>query len=97
LATKSKLEAAVEKQIEGLNDAQRELVKSQLSAYRRNDARLADIESELRAVNSSQAVTREAVRLKQSQRMALTYEHNQLTTANSKLASDLFTFLEERQ
>lgn len=93
--TKSKLEQAVEKQAEKLNDAQRELVRSQLSVYKRNNARLAQVESELNAWNARQAVTTEEVRLKQSQRATLSHEINQLSTANSKIAAELFEFLKE--
>lgn len=95
MATKSKLEQAVERQIENLNDAQRELVKSQLSVYKRNSARLAQVEAELNAWNSRRAVTTEEVRVKQSQRATLSHEINQLSTANSRIAAELFDFLKE--
>lgn len=95
MATKSKLEQAVERQMGNLNDAQKELVKSQLSVYRRNDARLAQIEAEIRKVEATAATTRAEVREKQAARAALSYEHGQLSTANSRIASDLFDFLEE--
>ena len=95
MATRSKLEQAVERQIGNLNEAQRELVRSQLSVYRRNDARLAHIEAEIRRVDSEVTPTRDGVREKQAKRASLSYEHNQLSTANSKIAADLFDFLEE--
>ena len=92
---KSKLERAVEERASGLNDAQKELVMSQLSIYRKNLARLSKVESEIAAVNAVQAATREDVRLKQARRASLTYEHGQLTTANSRIAADLNEFLKE--
>lgn len=92
---KSKLERAVEERASDLNDAQKELVMSQLSAYRKNLARLSKVESEIAAVNAVQAATREDVRLKQARRASLTYEHGQLTTANSRIAADLNEFLKE--
>lgn len=95
MATKSKLEQAVEERICSLNGAQRELVRSQLATYRRTAARIEQLESELAAVNSRGAATREEVRLKQQQRMAIACELNQLATANSKLASDLFDLVKE--
>lgn len=96
MATKSKLEQAVERQIGGLNDAQKELVRSQLSVYRRNDARLAQIESEQKAASASQAATREAARERQAKRASLAYEHGQLSTANARIAAELFEFLGDR-
>lgn len=95
MATKSKLEQAVERQIDSLNDAQKELVRTQLSQFRRNDARLAQVEAEIRNVDSSPAHTRAEVRERQAARAALSYEHNQLSTANSRIADSLFDFLEE--
>lgn len=95
MATKSKLEQAVERQAENLNDAQRELVMSQLSVYKKNLSRLSRIESELAAVNAVQPTTREEVRAKQAQRASLTYEHGQLTTSNSRIAAELFEFMKE--
>ena len=96
MATKSKLEQAVEEQIASLNGAQRELVMFQLSVYKRNNARLSQIESELAAVNARRTETREDVRMKQAERSALTYEHGQLSTANSRIAGELFDFLGDR-
>lgn len=95
MATKSKLEQAVEKRAEELNDAQREIVKSQLSVYRRNCAMLAKAESELNAWNAMPTTTREEVRIKQSQRATLSHEINQLSTANSRIAAELFELVKE--
>ena len=95
MATKSKLEQAVEQRAADLNDAQRELVMSQLSAYKTNAARLSQIKSQLDAVNAKGVTTREEVREKQAFRASLTYEQAQLSTANAKIAAELFVFLKE--
>ena len=95
MASKTKLELAVEKHVSNFNDAQKELVMTQLSTYRRNMARLAQIESELVALDSMPAVNREEVRYKQAQRMTISHEHSQLATANSKIAAELFEFMKE--
>ena len=95
MATKSKLEQAVEQQAADLNDAQRELVKSQLSAYKINAARLSQIKSQLDAVNAKSVATRDEVREKQAYRASLTYEQAQLSAANAKIAAELFVFLKE--
>jgi len=95
MATKSKLEQAVEARASSLNEAQRELVMSQLAVYKKNIARLTFIESEIDTINSIPTASREEVRSKQAYRASLSYEHNQLTTANSKIAADLFEFMKE--
>lgn len=97
MATKSKLEQAVEECSAGMNDAQREIVKSQLSEYRRNSARLERIDDELKAVNARATVTLEELRAKQAERSALSYEYHQLATANAEIADKLYKFMEERQ
>ena len=96
MATKSKLEQAVEKQIENLNDAQREIVKSQFAVFKKNRERLASIDAKLDAINARPASSVEEVRRKQSERSTLAYEHNQLSIANSKIAAELFNFLTEQ-
>ena len=95
MASKTKLELAVEKHASNMNDAQKELVMSQLSTYRRNMARLSQIESELAALDAMPAVNREEVRYKQAQRMTISHEHSQLAMANSKIAAELFEFMKE--
>lgn len=94
MATKSKLEQAVEKKAESLNEAQRELIMSQLAIYRQNNSRLAEIKNQQATVEARQTVKLDEVRAKQAQRAALSYEYNQLATANSRIAADLFDFLE---
>jgi len=87
---KSKLEQAVEARAGALNDAQRELVLSQFSTYKRNKARMAEIESKLKMLDSKDTVTRDELRMKQAERSTLTYELNQLATANSRISAELF-------
>lgn len=96
VATKTKLEQAIEERASTLNDAQRELVMSQFSTYKRNRARMAEIDSQLKILNSMHTATREEVRMKQAERSTLSYEHNQLATANSKIAAELFDQLGDR-
>lgn len=95
MATKTKLELAVERHASKLNDAQRELVRAQLATYKRNRARLAQLESELAALDSRQAVDREGVRIKQAQRAVVANEHSQLAQANSRIAVDINELLKE--
>lgn len=95
LATKTKLERAVEEQLESLNDAQREIVLSQLSDYRRNRARISEIDARTDALNAAPCATREAVRMKQAERSGLSYERNQLAIANSRISADLFDLLDD--
>lgn len=95
MATKSKLEQAVESNAANLNAAQRELVMSQFSVYKQNAARIAQISMQLETLNTEQATTLQEVREKQSARASLAYEHGQLSTANSKIATELFGLLKE--
>ena len=96
MATKTRLEKAVEQQVSKLNDAQKELALSQLGIYKQNSARIADIDAKLDAINATSAPTMDSFRYKQSQRTTLAYERSQLAMANSKIASDLFDFLEDK-
>ena len=95
MATKSKLEQAVDKRAAMLGDAQRELVLSQFSVYKQNKQRLADIKDRMVSIDSVGTATLEEVRFKQAQRASLAYEKNQIETANSKIAADLFELLKE--
>lgn len=96
MATKSKLEAAIEAHASSLNDAQGEIVRSQFSVYKANNARMDELSSQLAAINSGHAATREEVRAKQADRASVSYEYNQLATANSRIAAELFDLLGER-
>ena len=95
MATKSKLEQAVEQRAASLDDAQREIVLSQLSVYKHNRQRISDIKDRLVAIDAAGASTLEEGRFKQTQRASLAYEKNQLETANSQIASDLFGMMKE--
>ena len=94
MATKSKLEQAVEKQASNLNDAQRELVMSQFSVYKKNKARLAEIDSKLSIMGTKAISSVDELRFSQAQRSSLAYEKNQLETSNCQIASELFNYLE---
>ena len=96
MATKTKLEQAVEEQASSLNDARRELVLSQFSIYKRNRARMFEIESSLKMISARQTSTGDEVKVKHAERSSLSYEYNQLATANSRIASELFDLLGER-
>lgn len=95
MATKTNLEQAVRKQVSSLNDAQREIVLSQFGVYKQNKDRLSEIRSQLSVLSSKPPATMDEVRFVQSQRAALVYEQSQLSTANSKIAADLFEQLKE--
>ena len=85
MATKSKLEQAVEKKASSLNDAQKELVLSQFSVYKRNKARIAEIEDVLRISSCTPS----------TDRSNLATERNQLTIANNEIAAKLFQQLKD--
>ena len=93
MATKSKLEQAVEAMMDSLNPAQRELVRSQLSEYRQNKARMARIDAQLVALEPRNAHSINEVRLQQAQRASLSYERSQLAIANSRIATELSELL----
>jgi len=97
LGRKTKLEQAVEQRAASMNEAQRAIVLAQLAEYRKNKSRLAEIADKISALNSKPATTRDEVRLKQSERSALAYEHGQLSTANSRISADLFGILGDEE
>ena len=96
VATKTKLEKAIEAQVDSLSAAQRELVLSQFSIYKRNRTRLTELDSALKAISLMKTTTLEELRCKQAERSALTYEYSQLATTNSRISRELFEFLEQR-
>ena len=96
MATKTKLEKAIEAQVDSLSAAQRELVLSQFSIYKRNRTRLTELDSALKAISLMKTTTLEELRCKQAERSALTYEYSQLATTNSRISRELFEFLEQR-
>lgn len=95
MATKTNLEQAIRKQANNLNDAQREIVLSQFGVFKQNKERLSEIKSQLAMLGKKPPATLDEVKFIQSQRAALVYEQNQLTTANNQIASSLFEQLEE--
>ena len=97
MATKTNLEQAVRNQADNLNPAQREIVLSQFGIYKQNKARLVEIRTQLDIINAKPPATMEEVKFIQSQRASLVYEQNQLTTANCRIASDLFNQLKEAE
>ena len=96
MATKTKLEQAVEEQASSLNDARREIVLSQFSTYKRNKARMLEIDSSLKMLAAKTTSTGDEAREKHAERSSLSYEYTQLATANSRIASELFDLLGER-
>ena len=93
MATKSKLERAIEERISGFNDAQRELVLSLFAAYKKNKARLLQIEDELSKCNMQASLQPEKVQL--VQRASLVSEKSMLIETNSTIASRLFDLLKD--
>jgi hypothetical protein len=92
MATKSKLEQAVERQASSLNDAQRELTLSQFSDFKRNKSRIAQIEDVMRMMDANPAQDGDVAR-----RMQLASERAQLIEANNSLASNLFAQLGDKE
>lgn len=95
MATKTNLEQAVRDRADSLSPAQREIVLSQFGIYKQNKARLSEIRCQLGIFNAKAPATYEEVKFLQTQRASLVYEQNQLATANSKIAADLFEQLKE--
>lgn len=90
MATKSKLEEAVERQAASLDDAQRELVLSQFATYKWNKARMKQLEDQLKLLDSKPMSDASEVKVVLAYRKSLTAERNQLTTANNSISSKLF-------
>jgi len=97
MATKSKLEQAVEKQASDLNEAQKELVKSQFSEFKRNKARIMQIDDILESPVAAQESDGDKAKLQIAKRMALTSERSQLVTTNNEIASTLFNQLRDEK
>lgn len=89
--TKTKLEQAVEENASKLNKAQRELVIAQFSDYKKNKARIAQIEDTLRLRQSS-ATSTSAMN---AQRAELVNERAQLIDVNGRIAKRLFEQLSD--
>lgn len=97
VATKSKLEQAVEKQAEGLNDVQRRLVMSQFSDFKRNKARIAEIDDKIGALDVQMLANPEQEKLRLAQRSTLVSERSHLVEANNGIAANLFDQLGEKE
>lgn len=93
MATKSKLEQAVEKQASCLNNAQRHLVMSQFSDYKDNKARISEIDDRLGMMDVQILANPEQEKLKLAQRSNLISERSQLKEANASIAAKLFAQL----
>ena len=96
MATRSKLEQAVKERASELNDAQREIVKSQLSDLKRNKARIAEIEAVL-GVQKPGSQDDEKAKIQIASRMALISERNQLVSTNNEISESLFNQLTDKK
>lgn len=96
MATKTKFDQTIEQQLSKLNNAQREVAQAQFSIYKKNRSRISDIDTELEAIRATSAQTMDAFKYKQTKITTLAYERGQLAMANSKIAADLFDFLEDK-
>lgn len=93
VATKSKLEQAVERQASALNDAQKELVLSQFAVYKRNKSRIDQIDETLRMMDLQPVQGPDGTKVHLAQRMTLATERSQLADTNNNIASKLFSQL----
>lgn len=90
MPTKSKLQVAVEKRAASLNDVQREIVLAQFADYRKNKARIAQIEKVLNSPHPNPPAGSDAMKDLLARRMTLANERAQLVAANSEITSKLF-------
>lgn len=93
MATKTKLEQAVERQADSLSEAQKELALSQCAAYKRNRDRISQLEGKIAAIDACPYHTMDEMRVKQAERSSLAYERAQLMAANSRIAFELSELL----
>ena len=97
MATKSKLEQAVERQAENLNEVQRHLVMSQLSDFKRNKARMAEIDDKVGMMDVQMLASPEKKEFRLAQRQNLIEERGYLSEANIKIAANLFAQLSQKE
>ena len=97
MATRSKLEQAVEKKATDLNEAQQELVRSQFTEYKKNKARISQIEDLLGTAHIANTSDPEQAKVHIANRMALASERSQLVTTNNEIASTLFDQLRDEK
>lgn len=95
MATKSKLERAVEERAKSLNDAQRELLLSQFKTYKENKARIGLLENRIGVLDVQNLANPEKEKLRLAERAALVSERSQLTEVNDGIAANLFNHLKE--
>lgn len=92
LVSKSKLEKAIEDGLSGLNEAQKQLVRAQFSDWKRNKARISEIEDVLRLRQSSATSTS----ARNAQRAELVAERAQLIDVNGRILARLTDQLSDR-
>lgn len=90
MATKSKLEQAVEKQASCLNDAQKALLLSQFDTYKQNKAKIADIDDRIGMLDVQMLANPDTERLRLARRATLVSEKSQLQEVNSTISAKLF-------
>lgn len=90
MATKSKLERAVERQAATLNDAQKELILSQFAIYKRSKARIADVENKIAVIDMQKSLVPEKAKMQLAQRASLVSERSLLVEGNNEIAAKLF-------
>lgn len=90
--SKSKLEKAIEDGVSNLNDAQKQLVLAQFADWKRNKARIAEIEDTL-SLRQSSATSTSA---RNAQRAELVAERAQLIDVNGRILARLTDQLSDR-
>ena len=90
MGRKTKLEQAVEARAAGMNDAQRELVLSQLRDFRRNRARISKIDDTLAAMDRQPVAGPDGARVHLAQRTALVAERGKLAEDNTAIRARLY-------
>lgn len=89
MATKTKLEQAVEAQAKELSAAERELVMAQLSTYMWNKRRMGEIEDQIKLIALKPADEPKNIKAQVSLRKQLMSERHQLTTENISITTKL--------
>ena len=90
--TKTKLEKAIEDGVSSLNDVQKQLVLAQFSDWKRNKARIVEIEDMLRLGKSSATTTSS----RNAQRAEMVAERAQLIDVNGRILARLTDQLSDR-
>lgn len=85
----------MERRVESLGDAQKELVMAQYATYKRNRERMAKLQDKIAVIDAGSYHTMDEMRIKQAERSTMAYEYAQLATANSRISAELFGFLGE--